>query len=722
MERIIIREEDNTSNVEQLSSYDVVYVPGFSDDLSDKNLFRTPTLVTSKYKFVSLYGGNCPTFDIPQDWPEATATTEGFPSYAIPNYSDLVVDNSPIVLDSFVDIDTGSDFASYFTRVNIVAGEAQTDFVPVDNLNYFIAERAVGSEGSYTVSYTDLPRDTNPETGEPYTYIEMYGTDGRYWKTYSDEEDEEGTVTKQGCVCVSSVDPYENRWYENIGTTDAPYYRVSGDRQISYVTPQDGGDRVMKAYYEASKSTPPMFDAGDRDPGYRYALYLLSLGIPVYYECMNCGSHWEEVEVLYSDFNTAMILYGDIPEGNTNDDETATKVISPYRQGWYYYDGPSNSYKKAGEDAPVYATADDVSRGGTTTWYKGADMSLESMYTGLKKRFMTDPTTPDYSFDSMGDYSIKYMTTGGYPVFEYGMATENASDTGDATSGLAFAMMDLCQKRGDAIALIDHTDNPDRTIYNEDELSVSSVARRDFMNIDDKVASHGAMFTPWYHCTHATIAGETTDANSSDLMPASLAYLSSLAIQLRNYNPWLAVSGVTRGKVPYFGGLHTNYTLTNNVADSYQYVPSGIATDEALVSINPITYIRQYGYCIWGNRTLRNNKLGTKATSFLNIRNLVSDIKKVLYETSQQLLFEQNTDILWINFKSKVTPLLDTMVSNYILSDYKLTKFNIDPDSGEPVPAYMVLANLKIMPINSVEVFDLTIQLENNEVEVSEEE
>ena len=62
------------------------------------------------------------------------------------------------------------------------------------------------------------------------------------------------------------------------------------------------------------------------------------------------------------------------------------------------------------------------------------------------------------------------------------------------------------------------------------------------------------------------------------------------------------------------------------------------------------------------------------------------------------------------------------MVSNYILSDYKLTKFNIDPDSGEPVPAYMVLANLKIMPINSVEVFDLTIQLENNEVEVSEEE
>ena len=119
---------------------------------------------------------------------------------------------------------------------------------------------------------------------------------------------------------------------------------------------------------------------------------------------------------------------------------------------------------------------------------------------------------------------------------------------------------------------------------------------------------------------------------------------------------------------------------------------------------------------------MKFNKLGTKASSFLNVRNVVSDIKKRLYETSQQLLFEQNTDILWLNFKGLVTPLLDNMVSNYILSDYKLTKYNIDPESGDPVPAYMVLANLKIMPINSVEVFDLTIQLENNEISVAEEQ
>ena len=98
----------------------------------------------------------------------------------------------------------------------------------------------------------------------------------------------------------------------------------------------------------------------------------------------------------------------------------------------------------------------------------------------------------------------------------------------------------------------------------------------------------------------------------------------------------------------------------------------------------------------------------------------VSDIKKRLYEASQQLLFEQNTDLLWINFKSLVTPLLETMVSNNILSEYKLTKYNIDPDSGEPVPAYKVLANIRIKPVNSVEVFELSVMLENNDVAVEE--
>ena len=322
----------------------------------------------------------------------------------------------------------------------------------------------------------------------------------------------------------------------------------------------------------------------------------------------------------------------------------------------------------------------------------------------------------------MGDYAVKYITSGGYPTFEYGPLAQDDSGSTFGTSPLAEQMIRLAANREDAVALIDHTNNPNRTIYATDTYSVIHRIRDEFSNITTEVGSYGTMFTPWYTCTHSAITGGATNnygtGDNVAQMPASLAFLSALAQQLKNYNPWLAVSGVSRGPVPYCGGLHTNFTLTNNVADSYQIIPGDVENlGSSSISINPITYIRNYGYCIWGNRTLRNNASGTKATSFLNIRNVVSDIKKRLYEASQQLLFEQNTDLLWINFKGLVTPLLDTMISNNILSDYKMTKYNIDPESG---PAYKILANIKIRPINSVEVFDLTVQLENNEIAVAE--
>ena len=663
MERIIIREVDNTSNVESLSSYDVVYVPGFSIANQDKPLFRTPTLVTSKYQFLNLFGDVVPTFTYDQPYPVASTSTDGFPSYAIPNFSDLTISSTAVELDSFTD-ETTLDF--YYNKVDVVAAQGEDDWAPDPQTNYFLKS---GTTDAWTMAYSTLP------IAQGSTYVETYGEAG------------------SNNVYSSKQNPRQLNWYERGAMGE---YFLTGDTQIS--TNLDG---TIKDYYPATQDTPPMFYSGDADPGYRYALYLLSLGIPVYYEQMN-SNDFERINIT-TDWDSSLIQYGTV-DGND-------VYISPYDQGWYYRDG--SLYRKCNDPAIQYRQSSDV---GDDVWYVGADISLDSLYTGLNKRFMADPALPDYSFDSIGDYSVKYITSGGYPTFEYGKI-----DTQDnkVKSGLAYSMIYLCYKRGDAVALIDHTNNPDRSIYETEGLSVIYKVREEMADYDNIIASYGAMFTPWYSCTHSAISGDAgSDINT--FMPASLAFLSALSTQLKNYNPWLAVSGVSRGKIPYFGSLHTNYLLTNNVADSYQTVPTDEVSDYALISINPITYIRQYGYCIWGNRTLRNNKSGTKATSFLNIRNVASDIKKRLYEASQQLLFEQNTDLLWVNFKGLITPLLDTMVSNSILSDYKLTKYNIDPDSGEPVPAYKILANIKIRPINSVEVFDLTVQLENNEVAVSE--
>ena len=679
MQRIIITEVDNTSNVEALSSYDVVYVPGFSNNGASPTfengatLFRTPTLVTSKYDFLRLFGNggvdDCPTFPKDQPYPIATESSYGFPAYAIPGY---IPPTTPSIVSGVNNITcdaTATDEqqiaaiedTGYYTHVDTSSG-----WEPVEGVIYYLATSSTANNVmTFTMSYFDASEH------ESYADLKIF---------------------------TSNISPADNSWKIKYGDQ----YIYTDDTFIDFQ--MSGSARtIVKDYYINTTAAALMFQgpteatAGDPDPGYRYALYLLSLGISVYYEQMN--SSFEPVDM----------------------NDPANASASPVDNDWFI------------QVESNYVRTDDTTVQAGVTYYKGADISVESMYKGLQYRFngYTDDgsaSSSDYSFDSMGDYAVKYITSGGYPTFEYGpLADPDASGNVFGTSPLAEQMIRLASTREDAVALIDHTNNPNRTIYATDTYSVVSRVREEFSNITTEVGSYGTMFTPWYTCTHAAITGGTSanygSGENVNQVPGSLAFLSALAQQLKNYNPWLAVSGVSRGPVPYCSSLHTNFTLTNNVADSYQIIPGDVENlGSASISINPITYIRNYGYCVWGNRTLRNNSNGTKATSFLNIRNTVSDIKKRLYEASQSLLFEQNTDVLWLSFKNLVTPLLETMVSNYILSSYSIVKYNVDPETGQAVPSYKVLSAIRIVPINSVEVFELQIELENNEVTVAEVE
>lgn len=422
---------------------------------------------------------------------------------------------------------------------------------------------------------------------------------------------------------------------QSMGTT-VPVFAKAQAYPVATEKVEGFGEDAIPKVGEVAEN---MFEAGDADTGYRIALYLLSLGIPVYYDVMNNA---------------------------LADDEH-----------------------------------DETVRG----------ITVENMYKGLKERFSIGADT---SFDTPGDYAIKFITTGGYPSFEYGTLTTKqvgGSPVKVVAMSLMTSLLSVAASRGDSIALIDHTNNPYRKLAETNTTSVISHMRNDCSNMDNM--QFGAMFTPWYSCSHDYIV----NGSKSNFLPGSIGYLSSLAVQIRDYNPWLAVSGVTRGRVPNLVDLHTgSEQLTNNIADSFQMIPSETVNNDIAISINPITYIRNVGYCIWGNRTLRINSSGTVASSFLNIRSAVSDIKKIIYENSQNTLFEQNTDVTWLNFKNGVTPLLDRMVSNYILTDYSIERYVNDPETGDPVPAYKVLGVVRVQPINSIEVIDLTVQIENSNI------
>ena len=330
-----------------------------------------------------------------------------------------------------------------------------------------------------------------------------------------------------------------------------------------------------------------------------------------------------------------------------------------------------------------------------------------------------------------GEYSIKYLTSGAYPSFKYIYSNNKYyfSAYNDAKQKLSIPdpvnftsnMLAVAKSRGDCVALIDaplYVQASDTTdmlpLVGEGSLwSAVNVYCDSAENLE-----YGAMFYPW--AVYDTQAGyyyeldgerqRIAELSSVDL-PASFGYLLSLGKSIKTNNNWLAIAGIARGQVPYIRDLKTSKRLSNTIADAYQ--PRNGNT-----SINAITNIKPYGFTIWGNRTMKNNKDtanggadGLTATSFLNVRNMVSDVKKTVYNAAKNLMFEQNSDVLWVNFLSQITPLLDKLMSGQGLSNYKIVK------KATKAKAKLE-AVIKLYPIYAVEEFEVTIELSDEDVSV----
>lgn len=376
---------------------------------------------------------------------------------------------------------------------------------------------------------------------------------------------------------------------------------------------------------------------------------------------------------------------------------------------------------KAGSVDPGYLYAVELLNAGLSVMYrrlnpedvKASDINIVNIYNWLGAAFgsVTDEDgNPTYSdLTDKGNYNFKYITSGGYPVFEY------------AGSSIASSMLTLAENRGDCVALIDHTNNPDRQKdINLDGSLYKEVNKAETFGSNS--AAYGAMFTPYatynittgakFKITYTDESGkdaeeevDTTSYKTSP-MPASFGYLLALGSSIKSNASWLAVAGAARGGVPNLatGGMTT--VIPNGIADMMQ--------DRKQSAINCITNIRPYGQVIWGNRTLYRDA-DLVARSFLNIRNLVSDVKKVCYDVGRSLTFEPDNDVTWINFKGSIAPTLDRMVSGYGISGYKIVR---DEARAEAALRATICAQIYLYPVYPVEDFYINIVLTDDEVTV----
>jgi len=85
--------------------------------------------------------------------------------------------------------------------------------------------------------------------------------------------------------------------------------------------------------------------------------------------------------------------------------------------------------------------------------------------------------------------------------------------------------------------------------------------------------------------------------------------------------------------------------------------------------INPIASFPNTGIVVFGQKTLQERQ---SALDRINVRRLVIYLKKQISILANRVLFEQNVQATWNNFKGLIEPLLSNTQTNYGIVDYRL--------------------------------------------------
>ena len=110
-------------------------------------------------------------------------------------------------------------------------------------------------------------------------------------------------------------------------------------------------------------------------------------------------------------------------------------------------------------------------------------------------------------------------------------------------------------------------------------------------------------------------------------VPASVAALGALGFNDRVSYPWFAPAGFNRAALDFV----TNVAVRLNVSDRDRLYES---------RINPIATFPRLGFVIFGQKTLQINK---SALDRVNVRRLMLEIKRIIIDIANRIVFEQNT-------------------------------------------------------------------------------
>ena len=312
--------------------------------------------------------------------------------------------------------------------------------------------------------------------------------------------------------------------------------------------------------------------------------------------------------------------------------------------------------------------------------YDGLDVTEMEPF---RNSFLLDGTEVDnYAFfslkramDSVADPEVVEMNLASVP----GLTNE----------GLTTHLVNTCEDRADALAVIDlkggyqaraESTEASRNAADSDVTTVIRNLRDRGLN-----SSYGCTFYPWVQIRD-TINGALVN------VPPSVAAIGTFSSSQRKTQVWFAPAGFNRGGltegsagIPVVG---VTQQLTRKQRDKLYNA-----------NINPIAKFPAEGIVIFGQKTLQ---VTPSALDRINVRRLLLFVKKRISQISANLLFDPNVQQTWLRFKASVEPFLAAIKTDFGLSDYLVV---LDETTTTPdlVDRNIMYAKIFLKPTRAIE-------------------
>lgn len=265
-----------------------------------------------------------------------------------------------------------------------------------------------------------------------------------------------------------------------------------------------------------------------------------------------------------------------------------------------------------------------------------------------------------------------------------------AAMPGITVDGLNSMLIEKCELRGDALAIVDLEGDYDPETKAKPDVDMVISEIDNYAN-----TSYGCAFFPW-------VLAKDTINNNKVWMPPSVVALGTFSSSQKKTELWFAPAGFNRGGLSDGAAglpvLQTALRLNSKDRD-----------DLYEKNINPIASFPAEGIVIFGQKTLQ---VTPSALDRINVRRLMIHLKKEISRMASTVLFDPNVETTWKRFLDKANPFLASIQSRFGLSEYRVILDNTTT-TPDLVDRNVVYAKIMVKPARAIEFIALDFVITN---------